>query len=191
MFLLACGHRAACPSCPEQLSSTVEPQDCIAGRTTVQAVEVEQKTCEPEPALRDDQRPAQLVSFDCASSFEHKQGESLRFWNHGGPAGAAWNWYGSDLICTVSLVASREARVVSRLSVGKIYRSAKVALLKPHEILEVNFTVTSGNWEHALSEYNGEPFQTGLFVIEVQVQRAPDHPFFLSDSFVAGFSGGE
>ncbi len=190
-FLVACSHRAACPSCPKQLPNPVESQDCFGERTAEQAVKVEQKSPASDSAFPADEKLARLVSFDCTSSFEHKQGEGLRTWNNGGPAGAAWNWYGSDLICTVSLLAVREARIIPRLRVGQSYRSEQVVLLQPHKIQEVSFTVTSKNWEQALGKHEEEPFKTCLFIIEVQVERAPDYPFFLSDSFVAGFSGGE
>jgi hypothetical protein len=152
---------------------------------------------EPAPAVP--AVPAEPVSslhVDCTSIDSGHDGESLRGWHMGGPAGGSFNWYGSVLACTVELVARCEENAGNgrvRLSAGsRLVADRRVAISgekTPPLIIEIPAKV----WERAL-ERDGPFIYERLQVVarlDVKCEGREAESIHLVDGFVGGFGGGE
>ena len=151
----------------------------------------------PVTATAVPEESSRIVGFDCTSALEEHAGISLREWNAGGPMGAAWNWQGGGLACTVRVRAACGGVGVVRLFAGTADAgSARLSLTKgetaPAEIL-----VKERTWTRALSRASAtEPYQTVLFTARIDATCAgegdtPAYPWRDADAFVAGFATGE
>ena len=134
-----------------------------------------------------------IESFDCTSTDEMKQGESLRAWRSGGPDGATWNWYGSDLLCTVVVHAGCDGGGNVVLKLGRRATAKGTIALSQRDPTSLALRVPAARWERALKHGKKSIYDT----LEVSVRvdgkctagTPPDRHW--SDHFAGGFAGGE
>jgi hypothetical protein len=125
-----------------------------------------------------------------------KRGESLRAWRSGGPEGATWNWYGSDLLCTVVVQGVCDGEGSVFLDLGKKAPTIPGTIaLKRQSPTALELRVPATIWERALVRSEDAVYESLSLVVRVDgkclngAPAASEHHW--SDSFVAGFAGGE
>jgi hypothetical protein len=151
----------------------------------------------PQPAARSTKpSPAAgwIQIFDCSSTDEMKKGESLRAWRSAGPEGATWNWYGSDLVCTVVVEADCNGKGGADLRLGR--RRAPVArgtiALTRGQTTKLALRVPAKTWERALEHPKKAIYAKLTVALQITARCSGGGPVRRwSDSFVGGFSGGE
>lgn len=129
-----------------------------------------------------------LASLDCVSALKDPS-ESLRWWRGGGPAGAAWNIDGSDLICSVVVVpACRNAEVSVRFSAPP---GAAVEGRLTDGATRADGVIAGSTWTSTAIDARA-PFETVLIEAHASAY-CPDSGLwsFATDSFVGGVARGE
>lgn len=132
--------------------------------------------------------------FDCSSTDDTKKGESLRAWRSAGPEGATWNWYGSDLVCTVVVAGDCDGKGRADLRLGR--KRAPVArgniALSRGETTKLALRVPAKTWERALERSKKAIYAKLTVGVQITARCGGGGPVRRwSDSFVGGFSGGE
>jgi hypothetical protein len=131
--------------------------------------------------------------FDCSSTDEMKKGESLRAWRSGGPEGATWNWYGSDLICTVVVEADCNGKGRADLRLGR--RKAPVArgsiALSRGQTTKLALRVPAKTWERSLEKPRKAVYAKLTVAVQITANCSGGPVRRWSDSFVGGFASGE
>ena len=123
-----------------------------------------------------------------------KKGESLRAWRSGGPEGATWNWYGSDLICTVVVDADCNGNGRADLRLGR--RREPVArgaiALSRGQSTKLALRVPAKTWERALERPKKAIYAKLTVAVQITARCGGGMPVRRwSDSFVGGFARGE
>jgi hypothetical protein len=139
-----------------------------------------------------------ILRFDCNRPDD---GQSLRGFNGGGPDGSAWNWYGSDFDCSVTVRLDCEARIRVIVRVGERGRMRAETTSAAGSELTTKLVIPWELWEAELEQGDSAidtvPYETLLFVARVDglclpTEQEPSGRFFYwTDSFLGGFSGGE
>jgi len=146
------------------------------------------------PATRPSRQAGWIQIFDCSSTDEMKRGESLRAWRSGGPEGAAWNWYGSDLVCRVVVDADCDGKARAVLKLGRsraIVARGSLALARG-QAAKLALRVPAKTWQRALERPKKAIYQKLAVAVQVSARCKGGGPErHWSDSFVGGFSGGE
>jgi hypothetical protein len=146
------------------------------------------RSAEPEVRL------AEIVSFDCGSSLPEKRGELVRAMQLGGPGGAAWNWDGGELVCTVRVSLHCRVQPNVTVSAGDHEQSAQVSQVSPETAI-ARATFAPAVWR-ALLHSDAQPFATLRMSARVEGSCADGdtragRPIVASDEFNAGFASGE
>jgi len=145
------------------------------------------------PAARPSRHAGWIQIFDCSSGDETKQGESLRAWRSGGPEGATWNWYGSDLICTVVVEADCNGKGGADLRLGR--RRAPVTrgtiALSRGQTTKLALRVPAKTWERALEKPKKATYAKLTVAVQITARCSGGPVRRWSDSFVGGFARGE
>lgn len=129
-----------------------------------------------------------LTSLDCASALKDSS-ESLRLWRGGGPAGAAWNIDGGDLVCRVDVAPS-----CSNAEVSVVFSAPPAAPVMGRLVestTRVQAVIPGAAWTSTRFDERA-PFETVLIEAHAS-QYCPDSGewSFATDSFVAGVARGE
>ena len=147
------------------------------------------------PAIAAAPRAPGVRAFDCQSTEETKSDLFLRAWKGGGPNGAAWNWYDEDLRCTITVESDCDGQASVLLAIGRETPRVGQLELSKQRTTSVTLTVPAKHWQAALETGHDTPYETLLLVARVDGRcDIEDHDVSLlhwSDSFVAGFAGGE
>jgi hypothetical protein len=146
--------------------------------------------CAGAPVPRDVVPPVdlRLTSLDCVSALKDSS-ESLRLWRGGGPAGAAWNIDGGDLVCSVDVAMS-----CSNAEVSVLFSAPPAAPVKGRFVegtTRVQAIIPGAAWTSMPFDERA-PFETVLIEAHAS-QLCPDSGEwrFATDSFVAGVARGE
>jgi len=123
-----------------------------------------------------------------------KKGESLRAWKSGGPEGSTWNWYGSDLICTVVVEGDCDGKGRADLKLGR--RKAPVArgaiALSQGQTSKLALRLPAKTWERALERPKKAIYAKLTVGVQITARCNGGGPVRRwSDSFVGGFASGE
>jgi hypothetical protein len=196
LALCGCATNPAAPPRASATPPTVECQHEVASTPTLQP------TLAPRSAglaaAAGEPREG-ILHFDCGRADE-LEGQKLRDFSGGGPQGSAWNFYGGDLRCIVRMRTDCAAQLQTTLRVGERGRFQANSQLAAGDERTVELLVPSHAWE---AESDSDAWVTGvaysslLFVARVDglcsatAEEPQERPFHWSDSFVAGFSGGE
>ena len=141
-----------------------------------------------------------ILSFDCTSTDEMKRGESLRARRSGGPEGAAWNWYGSDLLCTIVLRGTCDGTAKAVLMFRREPVARATAALSRQATVSAEIRVPAKVWERALTHRKDLARLLGVYdflSLDLNVDSwctgaaRSTPPETWSDSFYGVFSGGE
>ena len=146
------------------------------------------------PAARPSRHVGWIQIFDCSSADEMKRGESLRAWRSGGPEGATWNWYGSDLVCRVVVDADCDGkgRTVLKLGRSRAPVARGTLTLARGQAAKLALRVPAKTWQRALERPKKAIYQKLTVAVQVSARctgGGPERRW--SDSFVGGFAGGE
>jgi len=179
---------AAAP--PAQPAPQSAPPAAQAPRPAPQPARPPQPT---RPSTKPSPAAGWIQIFDCSSGDETKQGESLRAWRSGGPEGATWNWYGSDLICTVVVEADCNGKGGADLRLGR--RRAPVTrgtiALSRGQTTKLALRVPAKTWERALEKPKKAIYAKLTVAVQITARCSGGPVRRWSDSFVGGFARGE
>jgi hypothetical protein len=181
---------AACAATPQPAPSSPPPAPPVAQPAPQPARPAPQPTRSASPPSR---HAGWIQIFDCSSANEAKSGESLRAWRSGGPEGATWNWYGSDLVCAVVVQADCDgkARADLRLGRGRAPVARAPIALSRQQVTKVALRVPAKTWERALERSKTLTYKKLTVAVQVKARCAGAPERRWSDSFVGGFAGGE
>jgi hypothetical protein len=124
-----------------------------------------------------------------------KRGESLRARHSGGPEGATWNWYGSDLVCSVVVRGTCDGTGDVVLRLGRVPATRAAVALTRRGPARAELRVPAKIWEGALEAPSDLAYETLALAVQVDARcaggSAAPAPRTWSDGFVGAFSGGE
>jgi len=112
----------------------------------------------------------------------------------GGPEGATWNWYGSDLVCRVVVDADCDGkgRTVLKLGRSRAPVARGTLALARGQAANLSLRVPAKTWQRALERPKKALYQKLTVAVQVSARctgGGPERRW--SDSFVGGFAGGE
>jgi hypothetical protein len=150
----------------------------------------------PPPAPAEPATPIPALHVDCTTRSADHEGESLRGWHMGGPAGASFNWQSSVLACTVEMNVHCPAIGRLRLTVGSRKVADRRAPISAGESTAITVEIPVKVWVAALETdgpfgYERLQVVARLDAVCQEEQNTSGASIHLVDGFVGGFGGGE
>src|SRR4029079_4040622 len=130
-----------------------------------------------------------IQSFDCTSTDEVKRGESLRNRRSGGPEGATWNWYGSDLLCTGVVRGGCGGTAKRALDLGRKRAAQAEVPVSSREATTSELRVPASVWQRALQRPKDRVYETLRLRLRVDASCASGAHVLERQTWSDGFTG--